>query len=339
MLETTELDEELTWDEEAILNTIITHGIRTITPILTPSGIVYQGLEDFMRENELDWEIITKILDSMKKNGYFETKEQTRVIICPECGSSHVYSKFACPGCNSTELSRMEILEHSICGYTGMKKDFINNNRLICPKCNIKLSKNISRKNETSRKKSDYQRIGTVSECDSCALRFEKPTTIHICQQCSTNFAYSKARYETLYSYQIKEDIIQKLKDNNKLSILLIEDEATDAEIINAYLKKSKEKFLLEIVNTGKKGLEKIKDNLYDLILLDYHLPDMTGSEILEEIRAQNIMPHVIVLTGMDDREIAVKTMKLGASDYLIKSAELYKSLPELILKILKKNN
>ena len=47
MLETTELDEELTWDEEAILNTIITHGIRTITPILTPSGIVYQGLEDF----------------------------------------------------------------------------------------------------------------------------------------------------------------------------------------------------------------------------------------------------------------------------------------------------
>ena len=121
--------------------------------------------------------------------------------------------------------------------------------------------------------------------------------------------------------------------------ILLVEDEATDAEIINAYLKKSKEMFLLDIVNTGKKGLEKIKDNLYDLILLDYYLPDMTGLEILKKIRSQKIMTRVIILTGADDREIAVKSMKLGASDYLIKSAELYKSLPELILKILKKNN
>ncbi len=337
MPDTIELDEELDWDEESILNTIITHRIRTITPILTPSGIVYQGLEDFMRENELDWENITKILDSMKKNGYFKIKEQTRVIICPECGSSHVYSKFACPRCNSTELSNMEILEHSVCGYTGIKKDFIINNQLICPKCNIILSKNLSRKNQASRKKSGYQLIGTVSECSSCALRFEKPNAIHICQLCSTNFSYSNARYETLYSYQINEEIIHKLKNKNIISILLVEDEATEAEIINAYFKKSKEKFMLEIVNTGKKGLEKINENLYHLILLDYHLPDMTGSEILEKIQSQNIMSPVIILTGMDDREIAVKTMKLGALDYLIKSAELYKTLPKLILEILEK--
>ena len=338
MPETIELDEELEWDEESILNTIIPHGIRTIIPILTPSGIVYHGLEEFMRENELDWEKITKILDSLKIKGCFEAKEQIRVIICPECGSSHVYSKFACPRCNSTELTRMEILEHSICGYTGMKKDFVKNNQIICPKCNIKLSKTIQRKNQASKKKSGYQIIGSVSECNSCSFRFEKPNTIHICQQCSTNFAYSNARYETLYSYQLKEEIIKGLKNNNKISILLVEDESTDAEIINAYFKKSKEIFLLDIVNTGKKGLEKIENNLYDLILLDYYLPDMTGLEILEKIRSKKILSRVIILTGADDREIAVKAMKLGASDYLIKSTELYKSLPELIPKILAKN-
>ena len=43
MPDTIELDEELDWDEELILNTIITNRIRTINTILTPSGIVYQG--------------------------------------------------------------------------------------------------------------------------------------------------------------------------------------------------------------------------------------------------------------------------------------------------------
>ncbi len=339
MLKTTELDEELDWDEESILNTMIAHGIRTITPILTPSGVVYQGLEDFMRENDFDWDNITKTLNSMKKNGYFETKEQTRVIICPKCGSSHVYSKFTCPKCNSIELTRMEILEHSICGYTGVKDDFKNNTQIICPKCKIKLSKKRPRKNQPSEKKTTYQIIGSVSECESCALRFEKPNTVQICQHCSTKFTYTNARYETLYSYQIKEEIIQKLKDNDNITVLLIEDEPADAEIINVYLKKSKEKFLLEVVSTGKKGLEKIHENLYDVILLDYNLPDMTGFEILEEMRNQKITSPVIILTGADDREIAVNTMKLGASDFLIKSGELYKALPDKILKILRRNN
>ncbi|MGB5713820.1 MAG: ATP-binding protein, partial [Waterburya sp.] len=64
--------------------------------------------------------------------------------------------------------------------------------------------------------------------------------------------------------------------------------------------------------------LEPIIDN-FDLILLDYHLPDMDGLHLIAEIKALKLNLPIIVLTGQGDEEIAVEMMKAGAADYFSK--------------------
>ena len=132
--------------------------------------------------------------------------------------------------------------------------------------------------------------------------------------------------------------MIKSLGEKKDIDVLLIEDNSDDADIIKINLEKSKFPYEVDVGDTGKIGLDKLKEKHYDIIVVDYILPDMTGIKLIEEIKKRNISTPIIMLTGVDEREIAVSIMKLGASDYLVKSTELYKNLPDIISKILKNN-
>jgi DNA-binding response OmpR family regulator len=64
-------------------------------------------------------------------------------------------------------------------------------------------------------------------------------------------------------------------------TILIVEDDKSIADIISVFL--SQEGYLVDIASQGKIALEKISNNLYDLILLDYMLPDINGLKIINE--------------------------------------------------------
>ncbi len=68
------------------------------------------------------------------------------------------------------------------------------------------------------------------------------------------------------------------------------------------------------------KQLKLAGSKVFDVVLLDLGLPDSFGLETLKSFNAINISAPVIVLTGLDDEEIALATVKEGAQDYLIKS-------------------
>lgn len=110
--------------------------------------------------------------------------------------------------------------------------------------------------------------------------------------------------------------------------ILHIEDNPDDAEIIGRFFAKSEEKFKITSARTGLEALEKMTKQYYDAILLDYKLPRMDGLEVLEDMRKRNIYTPVIMLTGAEDVRVAVDAMRLGASDYIVKSLEDYEKLP-----------
>lgn len=99
--------------------------------------------------------------------------------------------------------------------------------------------------------------------------------------------------------------------------ILIVEDSAPQARLYEEYLKSSH--LELFTVTTGERAKEVIKERLPDLILLDYKLPDMDGSEILNWMKTEKLNCFVIVITAHSSVNIAVEMMRNGADDFLEK--------------------
>src|SRR5690606_6191347 len=99
--------------------------------------------------------------------------------------------------------------------------------------------------------------------------------------------------------------------------ILLIEDDLTYSKIIKKFLEKNE----YNVVTTSKltDAYTLLERELPDLIITDYRLPDGTGMEILEKvINSKNNTP-VILITNYSDIRTAVKSMKMGAFEYITK--------------------
>ncbi|MBE2222008.1 MAG: response regulator [Anaerolineae bacterium] len=110
------------------------------------------------------------------------------------------------------------------------------------------------------------------------------------------------------------------------LKVLLIEDNQADAHLIRLLLAKNKTdqtdlppEFEVLHVNRLAAGLAYLEQMNLDIILLDLSLPDSHGTETFK--RTKEKAPHtpIVVLSGLDDENVAVKAMQLGAQDYLVK--------------------
>jgi DNA-binding NtrC family response regulator len=104
-----------------------------------------------------------------------------------------------------------------------------------------------------------------------------------------------------------------------KVSILIIDDEVELCKSLSEMLKEEEEGYKISVANSGKKGLAKIKEEVPDLVLLDIKMPEMDGIETLEKIKAIDEDVLVIMLTAYQTVETAIKSMKLGAYDYISK--------------------
>jgi CheY-like chemotaxis protein/predicted RNA-binding Zn-ribbon protein involved in translation (DUF1610 family) len=122
------------------------------------------------------------------------------------------------------------------------------------------------------------------------------------------------------------------------MRILYVEDNPDDQLILQRSLKqKMPIDYDLITVDTAKKGLNKIEKETFDLLLLDYRLPDMTGIELIQELRKKQVKTPIILLTSKGSENIAVEAMKLGVRDYIVKedigSQRLVDSVKEALLK------
>jgi two-component system response regulator ArlR len=99
--------------------------------------------------------------------------------------------------------------------------------------------------------------------------------------------------------------------------ILIVEDE----EGIVLFLKQGLEEegYQVSSANNGKSGLELFQSEKFDLVLLDWMLPKMTGVEVCKAIRLQNTKVPIIFLTAKDTVQETVEGLKSGANDYIKK--------------------
>jgi len=107
---------------------------------------------------------------------------------------------------------------------------------------------------------------------------------------------------------------------NKPVNILLIEDSPEDAVIIREMLRDTPNiQFKLKHANKLKKGFEMLFNTKFDVLLLDLNLPDSWGFDTF--IRTYDQVPDIpiVILSGFDDEEIAVRAVREGAQDYMIK--------------------
>lgn len=115
-------------------------------------------------------------------------------------------------------------------------------------------------------------------------------------------------------------------------SILLIED---DPFLIDIYTTKLKEAgFNVDFATNGEKGLRKLAEKKFDLLLLDIVLPQIDGWEILEKIKDLEDLK-IAVLSNLNQKEDVEKAFRLGATRYLIKAHYTPKEVVEEIKRLL----
>ncbi|MGR8940169.1 MAG: response regulator, partial [Gammaproteobacteria bacterium] len=105
------------------------------------------------------------------------------------------------------------------------------------------------------------------------------------------------------------------------MRLLLVEDDEILGEGLVAGLKM--EGYVVDWFTTAKLAEEALKNNLYELIVLDLGLPDMDGLELLRELRGRKDETPVMVLTARDTIYDRVTGLDSGADDFVIKPFDL----------------
>jgi DNA-binding response OmpR family regulator len=108
--------------------------------------------------------------------------------------------------------------------------------------------------------------------------------------------------------------------------ILLVDDNLDHVQLAMRALKAGDASWRVEPVRLGKECLDKLAEESFDVVLLDYRLPDMTGLDVLRALRVTHKLP-VIVMSAQGSEEVAMRALDAGASAYIVKNADFGRRL------------
>ena len=125
---------------------------------------------------------------------------------------------------------------------------------------------------------------------------------------------------------------MNEIKEN--IALFVVEDDEGLSRLIQKNLKRAG--YTTKGVLTGADAISSLSKNpAATLMLLDYKLPDMTAEQVIKTLQKQNCTVPFIIITGHGDERIAVKLMKLGARDYLVKDAAFLDLLPTVVKRVM----
>ena len=104
------------------------------------------------------------------------------------------------------------------------------------------------------------------------------------------------------------------------MNILLVEDESRVADFVSRGLRG--DGFVVTVANDGETALEFLKQNKFDVVILDLMLPGISGQDVCRKMRAKKDLTPVLMLSALDETDDRINGLQIGADDYLPKPFE-----------------
>jgi CheY-like chemotaxis protein len=275
----------------------------------------------------------------MSEKGIIGVDTTDPVLQCPQCRGQDIKIQFSCQKCGSKRVQKSMIIEHPFCGFKGTQREFLKGEGLTCPNCGTELIQRVDQIDSTHEEY--YRVIGSFFECENCKHKMSRPETAFTCSNCGTKFSHVDSIYEGKKKYLIPDMVYDQITHRNDFNVLIVEDFEPEADVIGYLIDsyESKMKFNVDHVGTGNEAITIFRKKQHDVVILDLTLPDIYGLDVLEEMKKWKPDVHVVIVTGHDDRETAVQAMKMGASEYIVKTSEAIQTLPNLIERLLSSKN
>jgi two-component system nitrogen regulation response regulator NtrX len=121
--------------------------------------------------------------------------------------------------------------------------------------------------------------------------------------------------------------LAEPLEKKFMAKILIIEDEAAIRRVLVKILSEENTAYQVTQAEDGLEGIEKIRDEDFDLVLCDIKMPKMDGVEVLQAAKKIKPETQMVMISGHGDLDTAVQTMRLGAFDYISKPPDLNRLL------------
>ncbi len=128
----------------------------------------------------------------------------------------------------------------------------------------------------------------------------------------------------------------KKKEKMSPLKIVIIDDENPHLILMKRSILKKLQDAHVDCFQEPEPALSFIKKAPPDLIITDYLMPGIDGLELIKRLKQEGVDVPVIMITGHGDEYVAVNAMKLGVMEYLVKSADVFDLLPDIVKRVLR---
>lgn len=115
--------------------------------------------------------------------------------------------------------------------------------------------------------------------------------------------------------------------DGKQYKVLIADDDSIVSDVLSRKLLVAG--FEVSVVDNGQKALDKLKEEKFDLLLIDLTMPEVDGFQVLAEIKELNLKMPIIVMSNLSQPEDIKKAKSLGAWNYIVKSSVNVKDIVE----------
>ena len=179
---------------QMLISKFLSGEIKKIEPVYDPKvGYRYPVVEAIIGEASQ----VEPFLNKLHKAGVLEKKLHDKLLLCPECSSADISTRYCCPFCKSLDIQKSSLVEHVKCGYMDLEANFQIGDKYVCPKCHEELSKIDI----------DYRKAGIWCVCNNCGKSFDVAVPSHFCRSCMANSTFEEIVIKDVYSYTLKKDV------------------------------------------------------------------------------------------------------------------------------------